>query len=384
MKIFRVLALGAVSLLLCGLVPGRASAIDLDNLNWSVQYMIDNTQTVAGVNQFERPRDNRGLAISPDHRYLYAGYNNPSGGYSVRRIDLTKSDYTEATVSNLVGATRGKAITVDDQGRVYLADADAIKVYSADLSTLQYTISVTKCEGVAVARQGGQLALYSSDRTNGTLTKMLITESGGAVTDAGLDASFGLNGDVALSPDLRGVEVDSAGNIWVADTDDNRVFRVAADGASYDAVNGVTSPMDIGFDGNTALITQYAEVAISRFDATTLLSMGSVVTAPLAAMQLTATPLTGGHGAFSGIAVVPGLGFYVAGEGINTANEKSTYGAIDANSGWLAGQFYTDLHNDDNDPILFAGGAVPEPGSLLALGSGIMGLAGFALRRRRD
>ena len=49
--------------------------------------------------------------------------------------------------------SRGKAITVDDQGRVYLAEGGAIKILDADLTAVQYTIApMVKCEGVAVTR----------------------------------------------------------------------------------------------------------------------------------------------------------------------------------------------------------------------------------------
>ena len=72
--------------------PVTAQSIDLDELVWQVQVLIDESETVFSDPQIIRPRDNRGLAISPDGLYLYAGYNNSlytSG--EVRRIDLTVS-----------------------------------------------------------------------------------------------------------------------------------------------------------------------------------------------------------------------------------------------------------------------------------------------------
>jgi hypothetical protein len=92
-----MLALG-LALGIGGAVHAKANAsqIDLGSLNWSVQYLIDQSQTILGSPQAAAPRDNRGLAISPDGQYLYAGYNN---GPEVRKIDLTQADYTTATVA---------------------------------------------------------------------------------------------------------------------------------------------------------------------------------------------------------------------------------------------------------------------------------------------
>ena len=129
--------------------PLSAAPLDLDNLSWSVQYIIDQSQTVLGQVQFSAPRNNRGLAISPDGKYLYAGYNN---GPEVRKIDLSTGDYTQATLA-LTTDSRGKAIAVDDQGRVYLAKGTGIKIYDSSLSSLQQTVGTTTCEGVALTRR---------------------------------------------------------------------------------------------------------------------------------------------------------------------------------------------------------------------------------------
>ena len=102
-------------------------------------------------------------------------------------------------------------------GRVYLAEGSSIQVYSADLATHIYSItSLTKTEGVAVTRDSAQLTLYSSDRTNGSLTKWILTESGNNITANNLDPTFGAGGAVSLSLGLRSVEIDPDGNVWVA------------------------------------------------------------------------------------------------------------------------------------------------------------------------
>lgn len=352
-----------------------AATLTLDNLTPGVQYLIDQSQTVLGTNQFDRPRNNRGLAISPDGQYLYAGYNNPSSGYEVRKIDLSEPDYNDATVAHLVGVSRGKAIDVDDQGRVYLADANKIKIYDADLTSLQLEITVSTGEGIATAREGGSLYLYASDRTTGKLSKYALTESGGLVTGSALETSWGSSGTVdvnTLNGDLRGVGVDGNGRIWIADND-NGVYVVEADGSSSQLISSITTAIDVDFDGDVALVTRSTEMLISRFDVDTFASAGADFLVDVAPLDLTASPATGGAGGIEGIVVVPGYGLYLAGNGIDTAGEKSTYGRVDAESGLIGPDFYTDLTHDDNDPILVFRAAVPEPASMVLLLSAAVG-----------
>jgi hypothetical protein len=362
-----------------GFSSARAETIDYNSLDWSVQYLIDQSQTVLGVNQFNQPRNNRGLAISSDGRYLYAGYNNPSSTFEVRKIDLLEPDYNDATVAHVVGVSRGKALATDDQGRVYMADAAAIKIYDGGLTAQQFLISGSSMEGVAVVRQGSDLALYSSDRTTGNLSKYLLTETGPSITGAALDLSFNGTGSINLSTNLRGVEVDPlTGNIWVADIDSDVVDVVSPAGVLLGTVS-VDDPIDIAFDEGTALVTRSTDLLISRFDTTTHGSNGTDLAAPLAALLLTATPATGGPGALEGIVTIPG-GFYVAGDGINTANERSTYGRVDGESGFIGPDFYTDMTHDDNDAILFAYAPVPEPSTLVLAAAALAALV--AWRRR--
>src|SRR5207302_5301865 len=165
-----------------------AAAAEAQAYKWSVQYLIDNSQSVFGRSQAVYPRRNRGLAISPDGRYLYAGYHqsfDPSGAYrgragyhtgfgEVRRIDLTVPDYERATLGVLRGPP-GKAIATDDEGRVYIADQQAIRIYDAGLSRQQFSIPVDACEGLAVTRESGALVLYATDRNRGTLGRWVLT-----------------------------------------------------------------------------------------------------------------------------------------------------------------------------------------------------------------
>lgn len=353
-----------------------SAAIDLDNLAWDVQYLIDSSQSDFGQSQLTNPRDNRGLALSPDGQFLYAGYNSSLDGLGeVRRIDLTQSDFIDAADAQTTGV-RGKAIAVDDVGRVYLAEGASIEVYSADLSTKLFSLTgLSKAEGVAVTRENGQLVLYVSDRTDGDLRKWELDEIGAGIDNATADASFGQTGSVALSSDLRGVEIDPNGHIWVAGLGNDTLYRITSDGNILDAIP-VSNPFDIGFDGNTALVTRESDLVISRFDVDSMLSLGSDLTVPWLTLELDPDGQSDG-GALAGIAVIPGQGFFIANEAGQTLNEMSTYGNVDANSQ----NGFTDFFNDDNEPILFATTTIPTPPAVWAGASLLCGL--IAIRRTR-
>jgi len=331
--------------------PVTAQSIDLDNLFWTVEILIDQSETVFGNPQSVRPRDNRGLAISPDGRYLYAGYNNSlSSGGEVRRIDLDLSgsfgpDDPNRNIhpfdSRIINV-RGKSIAVDDVGRVYLAEGASIEIYDSNLSINLYTVSgLTNSEGVAVTREQGQLVMYNSDRDDGTLQKRIMVENGNGISGAVLDSNFDGDGTLDLGAiSLRGVEIDDVGRIWVAGYGDDTLYRISADGITIDSAT-VSKPIDIGFDGQTALVTRYTDRLISRIDTETFASVGDDITVPWD--DLTLDPngqCTYECGALSGIVVIPDVGFYVA----NEAGQTLPFDDI------VTGE----LNVDDNDPILWA------------------------------
>jgi len=381
-EIFSML-FAVVLVLSLSLVTAMPAAADPPQLAWSVQYMIDQSQTVGNFSQLNDPRNNRGLALSPDGRYLYVGYLNPNGPATwtpqpqhqkqVRKIDTENTDYTNATIAILQG-DRGKAIATDDKGRVYLAegsdtdtkDGAGVHIYDADLTIKLFTIGLggagglAKPEGVAVTRESGTLALYVTDRTNKTLTRFVISEgSGGAITSV---AKAGLGGTgsivIAGASQLRGVEVDPSGRIWMADiksdnpaVGDGTVFRVNSDGTGLTSAN-VSTPIDIAFDDTHAFVTQHKTLTITVLEQSDM-SVVTVLTPPWVPLELDPNGQDP-DGALSGIVVVPGKFFYVANEAGQTASEKSTYGRTDAQSGNIDGKYYTDMTHDDNDPILKA------------------------------
>lgn len=325
---------------------------------WSVQYLIDNSQPSFSRSQKTFPRHVRALAVTPDGRFLYAGYNqsfNNSG--EVRKIDLRVADYESATVAVLQNH-RGKAIAVDDEGRVYLAEGRTINIYDARLVRSQEAIQTENCDGVAVAREGSSLVLYATERDRNTLNRWVLQTRAKEVTGAVLSGFGEDTGELQIpeARSLRGVAVDSKGRIWMADVTGNKVFRVDRTGENLQSVE-VRRPLAIGFDGSRAFVTRETDRAIALLDVETM-SVTGTLGVPWEELQL--APAGNNHrGALAGIAVVPGgKGFYVANESGQTANQKSTYGRTDANTDFVNGILYIDSFGDDNEPILRA---VPVP-----------------------
>jgi DNA-binding beta-propeller fold protein YncE len=248
-----------------------------DTYKWTVQYLIDNSQEVFGRSQKVWPRRNRGLALSPDGKFLYIGYmHGPNGAGETRKIAVhVTEDFGRATTRAVEGPT-GKAIICDDKGRVYIANEGEILVYDENLHRLQDTIPVGMCEGLAVVREGGKLVLYASDRQFGALQRFVIEEKDNQVVDAKLEGFDG-TGQLTIpnSVDLRGVEVDPKGNIWVADAEAGRVFRVSKDGKTIDSVEAANA-MDIGFDGGRAFVTRGKDRVIAVFETDSMKLIGNL------------------------------------------------------------------------------------------------------------
>jgi sugar lactone lactonase YvrE len=322
-----------------------------DAYKWSVQYLIDTSRTVFGRAQKTSPRHNRGIAISPDGKYLYAGYlHSHNNAGEVRRIRIDTPDYDRATEALLPGVF-GKAITTDDKGRVYISDNTAIYVFDAGLERKMVRIPATDCEGLSAAREAGQLVLYGTDREDRTLSRWVLQESGADVTTAtlsGFDGSGVMKVPGAL--DLRGMKIDSKGNFWMADLRGSKVFRVSQNGKDVKSV-AVPLPMDVAIDGERVFVTRSIERAITVIDPE--LNVIGSLNVPWEELEL--SPVGNNrNGSLSGIVCLPGKGFFVTNEAGQTAAHRSTYGRVDDHSDFVNGKMYRDVFGEDNEPILRA------------------------------
>lgn len=339
-------------------VAALGTAVAGDTFKWTVQYLIDNSQPVFGESQKVWPRRNRGLAMSPDGKFLYTGYHHAGNGVGeVRKIAVAYTEnFSKATVSILRGPL-GKSLACDDKGRVYIANNADILVYDEDLSRLIATIAISStegvnCEGVTVAREGNELALYTSNRAGDTIVRLVLEEKGGEITGSKA-AGFDGSGVVTIpnAGDLRGIDLDANGRVWVTDFAGGRVFRVSKDGKEIKEAK-IAGALDVAVDGKRAYVSRGIERLVAVFDTETFTLLGNLAV-PWDELELTPTG-NNRRGRISGIVAIPGKGFYVANETGQTAHQKSTYGKVDMNSDKVGGKVYRDAFLDDNEPILRA------------------------------
>ncbi len=201
----------------------------------------DGTGTFA---RFYFPTD---VAFDPSsgHVYVSDGYNR-----AIRKITAS------GVVTTLAGGSYGSAdgsgtaaqfkypggVAVDPSGSVYVADWGAIrKITSAgEVSTLGVSANP---RGLAVVQAGsdhpGQVNIYVADGSTNLISNIsfsVITSSvvdvttlaGNSAGNSGFtDTSEGIS---ALFNTPQGVAVDQAGNVYVADTNNNAIRKITSDG----------------------------------------------------------------------------------------------------------------------------------------------------------
>ena len=343
-----------------------AAPLKAEQYTWSVQYLIDQSQTVFGRAQTVAPRNNRGLALSPDRKYLYAAYiwtfRRPGFWDSkgeVRKIDLSVADYENATVALLPGAI-AKALTVDPDGRVYAAMGTQVTVYDPDLAHELFVIPTSSCDGVAVVQNGSELVLYASERDRHSLKRFEIQpDSNGGISKVKQAGFDGGTGEISIpgSQSLRGIAVDTRGRIWLTDVKGNQLFRVEANGKDLKSIK-LDAPIAVAFDGARGYVSlsDSREVAVIDDE----MNVAGSVAVPWKELELSVFG-NNHEGILAGIVVDPGKGFWVANAHGQTANQRSTYGRVDQFSDVINGKLYTDSFVDDNDPILHAVATISAP-----------------------
>jgi sugar lactone lactonase YvrE len=153
------------------------------------------------------------------------------------------------------------AVATDGSGNLYVLDlyAGILKI-AADGTSTVLAKHLTKAWGVAVDGSGTVYVADTGDHrilkinVDGVVTTLAGSGSRGAADGAGVASSFS-------GP--RGVAVDGSGNVYVADTDNNRIRRIAAGGV-VTTLAGSGSPGAADGDGVAASFSGPFGIAVDR------------------------------------------------------------------------------------------------------------------------
>ena len=159
----------------------------------------------------------------------------PLGQVAGVAVDTHGSVYIADTGNNLV-------LQYTPDGQLTVVAGNGIAGFSGD-GGLATSASLNYPGGVAVDSAGN---LYIADSNNSRIRKV----SGGTITTIAGDGAYGYSGDTgpATSASLQfpeGVAVDSAGNLYIADMENNRIRKV-----SGGTITTIAGKGDQGFSGD--------------------------------------------------------------------------------------------------------------------------------------
>lgn len=200
-----------------------------------------------------------GLVATPDGRLLVADHHNNR----IRVVDAAGSiatvrGSTEAKLSDPIG------IALDDDGTILIADEQNARVVRLDRDGHVHAVAggarATRKLGTASPATSTRLShpsyvLRDADGrvvfTDFLANRILRIDANGAITTVAGDGTSGFSGDggAAVKAQLAfptGLAMDSEGNLFVSDADNNRVRRISSNG-KITTVAGTGRP---GFSGD--------------------------------------------------------------------------------------------------------------------------------------
>lgn len=170
---------------------------------------------------------------------------------------------TSATLNQPAG------VAVDSSGNVYIADTGNARIRMVNTSGVISTIAGTGCcsyggdggpataaslyqpAGIAVDSSGN---IYIADVVDSVIRKIsngTITTIAGKVGESGFYGDGGAAVNASLGQP-QGVVVDSSGNVFIADTQDNVIREISASSGNISTVAGYGAQQGFGGDGGSA------------------------------------------------------------------------------------------------------------------------------------
>jgi sugar lactone lactonase YvrE len=322
--------------------------------------VVPATATAAAAAELDSPQ---GLAVDAAGNLYIA----ETGANRVRKVSTNgaistvaggvgagySGDGSPALAAQLNGPT---GLALDATGRLYIADSGNYRIRVVSPAGIITTVAGTGMAGyptngaanssnlgfvdsIATDSQGN---LYIADRMHGAV--LGVTPGGALAAVAGQSESFGYSGDkgpatAALLNSPSGVAVDSAGNLYIADSGNNVIRKVAPNGtittiagngaAGYSGDNGLASNAALAVWGISVDSTGYlylygGDSHIRRFAAgetiTTIAGGGLVAGSGLATKATLQFP--------QGVAVDSAGSLYLADAGNNVVRKRTPDGTL--------------------------------------------------------
>jgi uncharacterized protein (TIGR03437 family) len=170
-----------------------------------------------------------GLALDLQGSLLIAD----SGNHLVRKV-------TQTGISSIAKAATPTGLAFDSLGALYIADPSANQVVKIPANGAPGLLLSAAAQDVVFSPDGNLYAAVASMVLRVDAASAVTTRAGGgglAYGDSGSAASARLNHPA-------GVAMDSSGNLYIADRDNNRIRRVSADGT-------ITTVVGTGASGNS-------------------------------------------------------------------------------------------------------------------------------------
>lgn len=257
--------------------------IDPNGIVTTLAGMAGVTGSLDGVGSMARFTTPKGIAVDSSGNIYVADTVN----HLIRKITSNGVVSTLAGTAGVAGSADGigtaamfsepSGIAVDSSGNVYVADTmnqTIRKITSAGVvTTLAGTVGVSgSVEGVgATATFNVPISVavdflgnvYVADAGNYTIRK--ITPSGVVSTLAGMTGSYGSvdgTGSTAMFGSPQGVTIDSVGNIYVADRDNQTVRKITSSGVVTTLAGIAGSIGSVDATGSAAMFNYLQGVSV--------------------------------------------------------------------------------------------------------------------------
>ncbi|WP_263409943.1 NHL domain-containing protein [Terriglobus tenax] len=184
-----------------------------------------------------------------------SGFSGDGGSATVAALSLPSGIAVDANGNLYIADTNNQRIRRVSGGTISTIAGNGEQLFAGDGGAAT-SASLDSPTGVAVDTTG---ALYIADRHNqrirkvsgGTITTLA---GGGPVTFSGADGGDGGNAAAAFLSRPTGVSVDATGNVYIADSNNNRIRKVSGSTIATAAGDGTQG---FGGDNGTATLAEF-------------------------------------------------------------------------------------------------------------------------------